>query len=86
LHEEFAAAGQEQEFDRLKVFLTADGQDLRFAEVARALGKSEGAVRVAAHRLRRRFREVFRELIAHTVSPPDELDEEVRHLFAALSD
>jgi RNA polymerase sigma-70 factor (ECF subfamily) len=86
LREEFASAGRTEEFERLKVFLTADGQELRFAEVARALGKSEGAVRVAAHRLRRRFRENFRELISHTVSSPDEIDEEVRHLFAALSE
>ncbi len=46
---------------------------------------SEGAVKVALHRLRRRFGEVLRSEIAHTVSSPEEIDDEIRHLFAAIS-
>ena len=46
---------------------------------------SEGAVKVAAHRLRQRYRELLREEIANTVAGPEEVEEELRHLFAALS-
>jgi len=52
--------------------------------VAGALGMNEAAARVAVHRLRRRFRELFREEIAQTVAEPAELDDEVRHLLRAL--
>jgi len=44
-----------------------------------------GAVKVAAHRLRQRYRELLREEIAHTVEGPEQIDEEVRELFAALA-
>ncbi len=46
---------------------------------------TEGAVRVAAHRLRRRYREVLRARIADTVSAPDQVDEEIRDLMKALA-
>lgn len=46
---------------------------------------SEGAVKVALHQLRKRFGAVPRSEIAHTVSSPEEVDEEIRHLFAAIS-
>jgi RNA polymerase sigma-70 factor (ECF subfamily) len=46
---------------------------------------SEGAVRVAAHRLRQRYRELLRNEIAQTVATPAEVEDELRHLFAALS-
>jgi RNA polymerase sigma-70 factor (ECF subfamily) len=45
---------------------------------------SEVAVKVAVHRLRRRYREVLREEIAHTVADPAEIDEEIRHLLDCL--
>ncbi len=85
LRGEFADAGKTAEFERLKVFLTAEKGSVDYGAVARELGQSEGALRVNIHRLRRRFREVFREGIAHTVSGPGELEAEVRHLMAALS-
>jgi RNA polymerase sigma factor (sigma-70 family) len=85
LREEFVAAGKTTEFDRLKIFLTAPKGEASYAQVATALGLSPGAARVAAHRLRRRFRDVFREEIAHTVTEPGEIDDEVRHLFAVLA-
>ena len=46
---------------------------------------SEGAVKVALHRLRRRYGELLREEIAHTVATPEDLDEEIRHLCAAMA-
>ena len=80
------AAGKADEFERLKVCLTADKAGLAYAEVARDLGTSEGAARVAVHRLRRRFREVFREEVAHTVAAAEDVDEEMRHLLEALAE
>jgi RNA polymerase sigma-70 factor (ECF subfamily) len=79
LRAEFRLAGREAEFDRLKTYLT----------VADAGGVSgagqDGALRVAVHRLRKRFRQVFREEISQTLAAPEDLDEEVRHLLAVLS-
>jgi len=49
------------------------------------LGMSRGAVKVALHRLRRRFGQLLRQEIAHTVASPAEVDEEIRHLFAAVA-
>ena len=55
------------------------------AEIAAALAQSEGTVRVAVHRLRKRFRAIFREEIAQTVSTPGEIEEEVRYLMGVLA-
>jgi RNA polymerase sigma-70 factor (ECF subfamily) len=85
LREEFTRAGRADEFDRLKVCLTAARGEIAYPEVAAALGMSESTARVAVHRLRKRFREVFREEIAHTVSSPDEIEEEVRYLMTVLA-
>jgi RNA polymerase sigma-70 factor (ECF subfamily) len=84
LREEFATAGRERDFDQLKVVLTAPKNEIGYDALAAGLGLSAGAVRVAAHRLRRRFREVFHEEIAHTVADPAEIEEEVRHLLRVL--
>jgi RNA polymerase sigma factor (sigma-70 family) len=86
LRKEFSEAGRAGEFERLKVTLTADKGTLDYAALAKELGQSEGTLRVAIHRLRKRFREVFRESIAHTVSSPEEVEGEVRHLLSALSE
>jgi RNA polymerase sigma-70 factor (ECF subfamily) len=86
LRQEFTTAGKPDEFERLKVFLTAESGAIGYADIAGALGVSAGAARVAVHRLRKRFREVFREEIAHTVSSPEEIDEEVRHLLTVLGE
>ena len=86
LGDEFVSAGKADEFEQLKGFLTAERGAIAHAEVAPKLGLSEGALRVAVHRLRRRFRELFREEIANTVASPGEIEEEVRHLMAVLSE
>ena len=85
LREEFTTAGRAEDFKRLKACLTAERGDISYAEIAAALGQSEGTVRVAVHRLRKRFRDIFREEIAHTVSSPEEIDEEVRYLMGVLA-
>jgi RNA polymerase sigma-70 factor (ECF subfamily) len=85
LREEFRAAGKEADFDVLKAALSAPTDRLRYAEMAVAIQSSEGAVRVAAHRLRKRFRERFRLEVAHTVAAHEDIDEEVRHLVSVLA-
>lgn len=79
-----ARAAKTAAFDQLKPYLTGDEPQLSYAETASRLGMSEGAVKVAVHRLRRRFRELLRDEIAHTVSAPEEVDIELRHLWAAV--
>jgi RNA polymerase sigma factor (sigma-70 family) len=72
------------QFAALKPFLTAGNDAIPYADVAGKLGATEGAVKVAVHRLRKRYRALLREEIAHTVATPAEIDEEIRHLFAVF--
>lgn len=84
LQHEFAAADKSALFDRLKVFLISKEDSPTYQQVADQLGMTEGAVKVAVHRLRRRYRELLKEHIAQTVSSPEEIDDELRQLFAAV--
>ena len=72
------------QFAALKPFLTADKEAIPYADVAGQLGTSEGAVKVAVHRLRQRYRALLREEISHTVASAAEVEDEIRHLFAAF--
>ena len=86
LRGEHRAAGREDLFEALQGTLgggTAEASS--YAEVGARLGMSEGAVKVAVHRLRRRYREILRASIAETVADPSEVDDEIRHLLAALA-
>jgi RNA polymerase sigma factor (sigma-70 family) len=85
LRSEFEHAGKTHEFQRLKVFLTADKKEIPYASAASVLGMDEGALRVAIHRLRKRYRELFREEIAHTLADGESVDEELRYLLSVLS-
>ncbi len=85
LRAEFAQANQAERFDVLKDFLTGDPRSVSYEDAATKLGLSVSAVTSAIHRLRARFRELFREEIANTVSGTDEVEEEIRHLAAALA-
>jgi RNA polymerase sigma factor (sigma-70 family) len=82
---ECAAAGRGRQFEELKVFLTAGKGAVPQAATAEALGMSDGAVRVALHRLRKRYRELLRDEIAQTLADPSGMDEEMRALVAALA-
>jgi RNA polymerase sigma-70 factor (ECF subfamily) len=87
LEAESAAEGKRELYEALKPTLTADGRDARdesYKDLAVRLGTSEGALKVAAHRLRRRYRDLLRGEIAETVEREEEVDEEIRDLFAAL--
>jgi len=84
LRDEFIRAGKERHFEQLKVFITPQTAPASYAELAPALGLTEAAAAVAVHRLRRRYRELLRAEIAQTVASPNEVDDEIRSLFAAF--
>jgi len=81
---EYASTGRGAEFGLLKEWLTADRGTLPYPSIAKALEISEGAARVAVHRLRKRYRVLFREAVAETVEP-DAVDDELRHIVSVLS-
>lgn len=85
LREEYVRAGREKLFEQLKPTLTETSRAVRYAEIATRLEMTEGAVKVAVHRLRLRYREVLRAEIADTVASPVEVEDELRNLFAALA-
>jgi RNA polymerase sigma-70 factor (ECF subfamily) len=84
LADEYAAKGRPQVFERLKVVLTQDEGAVPAATLAARLGMTVGAVHVAVHRLRRRYREILQDQIAATLDDPSEMDDEIRSLFEAI--
>jgi len=85
LQAEFAAAGKADEFDKLKRCLMTDHGAIDYAAMAEQLGMNQGAVRVAVHRLRKRFREIYRQEISLTLADGADLDAELRCMAAALA-
>ena len=85
LQNECAADGKAKLFEQLKLFLTAGNDEPAQSEVAQALGMETGAVRVAIHRLRKRYRQLLRDEIAHTLTDQAMVDDEMRALFGAFS-
>ncbi|HEX4593917.1 MAG TPA: sigma-70 family RNA polymerase sigma factor [Bryobacteraceae bacterium] len=84
LRDEFVRHGRAEHFERLKVFLLGRS-DAPYAALAHELNTSEGALKVAIHRLRKRYRELFRQEIADTVADPAEVESELRFLAAVLT-
>jgi RNA polymerase sigma-70 factor (ECF subfamily) len=84
LRGEYEARGHGELFEALKGTLGGGGGAQGHAATADRLGMTEGAVKVAAHRLRRRYRDLLRREIAGTVATPDDVDDELRHLLAVL--
>ena len=84
LEQEFRDSGKGGLFDGLKSSLLADDSALSHAELGAQLGLSVDVVKQTVHRMRRRYRELFREEIAQTVAGPGEVDDELKHLFAVL--
>jgi RNA polymerase sigma-70 factor (ECF subfamily) len=82
---EYQGLEQAARFAELKHFLIDAREASSYAEAASRLAMSENAVKSAIHRLRRRYRELFREEIAATVATSEEVDEEIRYLFSVLS-
>lgn len=84
LGNEQSAGGKQKVFALLRDCLWGEDSGMGYAEMAVRLGMTEGALKVAAHRLRRRYRELLREEVAQTVATGDEIDAELRHLIAAI--
>ena len=85
LQGEFIAAGKPDEFAALKEYLMAARGEIDYAAAACELNVNEGAARVAVHRLRKRFREIYREEISQTLAEGADVEAELRHLAAALA-
>lgn len=86
LRDDYAAGGKAELFERLKDYQPGEHGAVSYAELGAQLGLSEGAVKVAVHRLRQRHRELLREEIAQTVASDAELVEEVRHLIGLFGE
>jgi RNA polymerase sigma factor (sigma-70 family) len=84
LRDEFVQHGRLEHFERLKIFLLGQS-DAPYAALALEMNTSEGALKVAIHRLRKRYRELLRQEIADTVADPAEVESELRYLAAALT-
>ena len=84
LRQEHAASGKLAHFDALKTFLTGEAGAPSLRQVAEQLELTEGAVKVAVHRLRQKYREVLRAEIAQTVAGEEDVDSELTLLLAAL--
>jgi RNA polymerase sigma-70 factor (ECF subfamily) len=84
LRQTYADAGKAESFESLKAFLTGETDAPPYEQVARDLAMSEGAVKIAVHRLRRRYRDLLRAEIAQTVADPQDVEEELKYLLAVL--
>ncbi len=82
--EYFALRGEQATFGVLKQFLAGSRDAIPYAEAAAELGMTEGAVKVAVHRMRRRYRKLLKDEIAQTVASPEEVGDEIRYLLACL--
>jgi len=85
LQQEYIAAGKGPLFHELRSVLWGGRSDTNYETIAQKLGTSEGAIKVSAHRLRLRYKDCLQREVAHTVSSPGEIDEELRHLLSSLS-
>jgi RNA polymerase sigma-70 factor (ECF subfamily) len=85
LGEECEKRGRRRVFDVVSVCLMGEREDVSYAEFSKTLGLSEMALKSLVHRLRGRFRAMLREEVDRTVEKPDEIDDELRYLFSALT-
>lgn len=85
IQEEFVQRGKETQLDELKSVLMMDKGAIDYAGVAKRLQMTEGAARVAVHRLRKRFRLRFREEVSLTLEEGEDLEEELRYLARVLA-
>ncbi|MFQ5734204.1 MAG: RNA polymerase sigma factor [Planctomycetaceae bacterium] len=84
LESEFARDGKTSQFAELKGFIIGDHSGTTYSDVAVRLNITEAAAKMAGSRVRRRYRELLRDEISQTVAEPDEVDDEIRNLFATL--
>jgi RNA polymerase sigma-70 factor (ECF subfamily) len=84
LEADYRARGKHDLFASLSAHLAGDPEAIPYAEAAGALGLSAPALRKAVERMRRRYGQLLREVVAQTVAKPEEVDEELRHLRSLL--
>ncbi len=82
--DEYTAAGKAELFDLIHSYLGGNREQIPYAEVSQRLGLGLSANKMAVLRLRRRYGELLRQEIGQTVAKPEEIDDEIRHLFAAF--
>ncbi len=85
LQEEYALEGKADLFEQLRIFLSGDKTGTTYADAGARLRMTEGAIKVAVHRLRRRYRELLREQVAQTTCTAEELEDELRDLRAVFA-
>jgi hypothetical protein len=85
LRGEYEARGQGTTLAGLQPLLTGEATGADYARLGQQLGQEPDTVKVALHRARRRFGELLRREVAHTVETPEEVEAEIRHLMAALA-
>jgi RNA polymerase sigma factor (sigma-70 family) len=85
LGEECEARGRRRVFDVLSVCLAAERRDVSYQKLSKSLGVPEASVKRLVHQLRVRYRQLLREEVAQTVEKPDDVDDELRYLCAALA-
>jgi RNA polymerase sigma-70 factor (ECF subfamily) len=86
LDAEYRLSNKAALYAALRQTLTGARDAQPYSKLATRLGLSEGAVKVAVHRLRQRYRALLQAEIAHTVAAPADVPEEMRHLFRTLAD
>ena len=85
LRDEWSEKGQSEQFEKLSVFLAPRGHDQSYVEVAEELKMSDSAVRMAVSRMRRRYGESIRAVVAETLASQADVDDELNHLFSCLT-
>jgi len=85
LREECERKGRRRLFHALSSYLTAERDEVSYANLSAALGIAESAVKKQLHNMRQRYRSLLRDEVAHTVADPAEVEDEIRHLCAALA-
>ena len=82
---DYGSTGRAEVYSQLQQFLWGGQAELSYAEMGQRLGLTEGAVKVAVHRLRQRFRDLLRDEVAQTVESPNQVDEELQHLLGVFA-
>lgn len=85
LRQDYESTGRKSVYLQLQQYLWGPLAEVSYAEMGRRLKMNEGAVKVAVHRLRQRYRELLREEVAHTVEKPEDVEEELRYMLATFS-
>ena len=85
LEAEFAGMNKQKLFDCLKVYIGGDANSIPYLNVAADLNMTEDAVKTAVYRLRKRYRQRLRDVIAQTVTTHEQINEEIQDLFVAIA-